>query len=168
MTLRPATSEDHARVLALNEESVAETSALDPAKLDALAAEASHFEVALADGEVAAFLLGFREAARYDNANFAWFQARYRTFLYIDRVVVGSGWRRKGLGALLYEDVERHARLAGADVLTCEVNLAPPNPRSLQFHRRCGFVEVGRQSLAAGKVVSMQLKRLVDRAGPGG
>lgn len=168
MRLRTATAEDTSRVLALNEESVAETSALDAASLTALAAEASYFKVALVDGEAAAFLLGLRENARYQNPNFAWFQARYPRFLYIDRVVVGSGWRRRGLGAHLYEDVERHARREGAELLTCEVNLAPPNPSSLEFHRRCGFLEVGSQALVApGKVVSMQVKRLVgDGQGP--
>src|SRR4051794_6076543 len=107
MRLRTATAEDRAPVLALNEESVAETSALDAVSLGALSAEASYFKVALVDGAVAAFLLGLREDARYQNPNFAWFQARYPRFLYIDRVVVGSSWRRQGLGALLYEDVER-------------------------------------------------------------
>jgi hypothetical protein len=162
MHLRTATAEDAARVLALNDESVAETSALDAASLRALAAEASYFTVALVGGEVAAFLLALREDARYQNPNFAWFRARYPRFLYIDRVVVGSRWRRQGLGAHLYQDVERHARLGGAERLTCEVNVEPPNPSSLRFHERCGFLEVGTQVLVAqGKVVSMQGKRLV-------
>jgi predicted GNAT superfamily acetyltransferase len=34
--------------------------------------------------------------------------------------------------------------------VTCEVNLDPPNPRSLAFHERLGFREVGRQATKGG------------------
>jgi predicted GNAT superfamily acetyltransferase len=32
---------------------------------------------------------------------------------------------------------------SGLREVTCEVNLEPPNPRSLAFHDRLGFVQVG-------------------------
>ena len=45
--------------------------------------------------------------------------------------------------------------------MTCEVNIRPPNPSSLDFHRRLGFEQVG--SLASDsddKEVAMLLKQL--------
>ncbi len=43
-----------------------------------------------------------------------------------------------------------------------EVNLDPPNEPSLAFHRRRGYVEVGRQ-VATGHLVSLMVKELSDR-----
>lgn len=46
-----------------------------------------------------------------------------------------------------------------APVLACEVNLDPPNPRSLEFHRRFGFEQVGMQKTEGGKkTVSLMTK----------
>lgn len=39
-----------------------------------------------------------------------------------------------------------------AFVLTCEVNLEPPNPHSLAFHHRLGFTQVGEQVTTRGTV----------------
>jgi predicted GNAT superfamily acetyltransferase len=46
--------------------------------------------------------------------------------------------------------------------LTCEVNLAPPNPRSLAFHHAQGFQEMAQQMTDGGlKRVSL-LRKTVD------
>lgn len=41
------------------------------------------------------------------------------------------------------------ARAAGHTLVTCEVNLEPPNPASARLHQALGFAEVGRARLAA-------------------
>ena len=47
--------------------------------------------------------------------------------------------------------------------MTCEVNLRPPNPGSMAFHRAMGFDEVGTQNTEGGsKTVSLLVKRLDD------
>jgi predicted GNAT superfamily acetyltransferase len=68
-------------------------------------------------------------------------------------VAVGHDYRRQGLATRLYQSV---CELADDDfkILTCEVNLDPPNPTSVSFHEGFGFREVGRQ-WANGKHVSM-------------
>ena len=50
----------------------------------------------------------------------------------------------------LYSAVFDAAQEEGRAEVTCEVNLQPPNPRSLSFHERLGFREVGRQSTKGG------------------
>jgi len=72
--------------------------------------------------------------------NHAWFLARHRAFLYIDRVVVAAQARGRGWARRLYEDA---AAIAGARPLCCEVNIVPPNEASLAFHERLGFVACG-------------------------
>jgi predicted GNAT superfamily acetyltransferase len=162
--IRTATCADLDAVLALNAASAQVTSALDRAALAALVASAAVFTVVVAEGgEVAAFLLALREDARYDNANFRWFGGRYPRFLYIDRIIVGEGHRRRGHGDLLYRDLAGRGREAAVPLLAAEVNVDPPNPASLSFHERQGFAPVGQQLLPTGKTVVMLVKSLEPR-----
>jgi uncharacterized protein len=158
--LRAARPQDFSAVLALNEANVEATSALDQPKLEALASQADYFKVFAAEDQVAGFLIAFREEALYTSPNFLWFKKHYPRFLYIDRVVVDQQRRQSGIASTFYVDVESHARAARVPVVTCEVNLQPPNPISLAFHQRKGFVEVGTLTLES-KTVSLQAKRLV-------
>jgi predicted GNAT superfamily acetyltransferase len=41
--------------------------------------------------------------------------------------------------------------------VACEYDVEPPNDASARFHARFGFGEVGRQRLAGGKQVSLQM-----------
>jgi predicted GNAT superfamily acetyltransferase len=41
----------------------------------------------------------------------------------------------------------------GHSMICCEVNVDPPNPASDAFHASLGFHEIGRASMANGKVV---------------
>jgi predicted GNAT superfamily acetyltransferase len=95
-------------------------------------------------GEVCAFCIAFDPGAPNAGDNHRWFAERYESFVYLDRIAIDSNHQNRGLGALLYQSVERHM-LASADhsLLCCEVNLEPPNPGSLRFHHRIGFIEVG-------------------------
>ena len=46
-------------------------------------------------------------------------------------------------------------------MLTCEVNLKPPNPGSIVFHQQLGFAEVDQQETEQGaKRVSLMVKTL--------
>lgn len=148
-----ATPADLPAVLALNAANVPHVGALDAAKLARLWGEAFALRVARVDGEgdgevgaVVGFMLAMVEGAAYESLNYLWFAARYPRFTYVDRIAVAEGWRGLGVGRRLYGDVEALARAAGRGAggwLTCEVNLAPPNPGSLAFHARLGFAGVG-------------------------
>lgn len=159
--IRDAEPRDFARVLALNEESVHFLSALSAARLEALDRSAAYHKVVEANGEIAAFLLAFREGAPYDSPNYLWFVERYARFLYIDRIVVAPAHRGAGFGAMLYDDVAAFAARSGASWLTCEFDIEPPNPGSQRFHERMGFREVGTQIVGGGKKrVALQAKQI--------
>ena len=94
------------------------------------------------DGERAGFVFTFAPGAGYDGENFAWFGDRFGAdFYYLDRVVVDDAFRRRGLGAAAYDELERAAAPYRRMVL--EVNSDPPNEPSLAFHRGRGYVDVG-------------------------
>ncbi|HWA29837.1 MAG TPA: GNAT family N-acetyltransferase [Rhizomicrobium sp.] len=155
MILRDATKTDWPAILSLNEESVRFLSPMDAAALAKWAEAACYLRVVEAEGQVGAFLLGFRKDADYDSPNFLWFNARFDDFVYIDRVVVAPAFRGRGLADRLYDDFESFARAHNIARITCEVNIEPPNPVSLKFHARRGFEEVGRQPYGPHKIVSL-------------
>jgi predicted GNAT superfamily acetyltransferase len=71
--------------------------------------------------------------------------------------VVSSGSRGMRLGSLLYDDLFRYARKNAIPLVTCEINIVPPNEPSRLFHGKFGFKELGTQWVANGtKKVSLQ------------
>jgi predicted GNAT superfamily acetyltransferase len=152
---------DHARIVELNADAVLHTSVMDIARLAELDVMTSYHKAITVNGGVAGFLLAMRESAPYRNDNFAFFAARYKTFLYIDRIVIGSDFAGLKLGSLLYQDLFDHARHNAVPVLACEYNIDPPNEPSRHFHDKFGFKEIGRQWLDDGrKQVSLQVAEI--------
>ena len=109
-------------------------------------------------GEVQGFLMGVDPGENYDSKNYRYFESRITNHFYIDRVVLSESLRGQGAGTALYEHVFDLARQAGRDGVTCEVNLQPPNPGSLRFHHRMGFVDVDTQATKGGAVVVQLLQ----------
>jgi predicted GNAT superfamily acetyltransferase len=149
VSIRPLARADYDWVLRLSAENEVETSHLDEAALDALVRESCYARVADRD----AYLICFAPGAAYESPNYRWFCARYPSFVYVDRIVVSSLARGKGVARALYEDLFAYAKQAGAVRVVCEVNSDPPNPGSDAFHARMNFVEVGRARLENGKSV---------------
>jgi predicted GNAT superfamily acetyltransferase len=158
--LRDAGTADFTQILALNHESVHFLSPLSPQRLEQLHRESACHRVFEVDGHIAAFLLAFREGCAYDSPNYRWFAGRYTKFLYVDRVVVSLAHQGRGIGQRLYTDLFTFARNSDAGMVSCEFDIDPPNEPSRRFHARYGFREVGRQTLASGKQVSLQAASL--------
>lgn len=160
--IRDADSRDLPTVLAINQAAVPHVGSITLERMQRFHDHAAYFRVALADGSLAAFLIGLTPEADYDSPNFLWFRRSYAEFAYIDRVAVADGARRLGLGSALYGDFEQF--FAGRmPRLACEVNLRPPNEPSMDFHRRHGFVQIGSQEIEGGaKEVAMLVKELTS------
>jgi predicted GNAT superfamily acetyltransferase len=142
ITLKP---EDHALILAMNNAAVPNVNPADAEELAELIGM-SELTVALTEGDtVLGFVLTMPPGVGYGSDNYRWFSEHYDEFVYVDRIVVAEEARNRGIGAELYNRVIEHARAHGIPRVTCEVNLDPPNPGSLRFHKRLGFVEVGEQ-----------------------
>lgn len=160
ITLRPATLDDTAAIVALNAAVVAVTSPMDHPGFQALLAISAFCDVAQQRGEVLGFVLAMQNGAAYANGNYQWFAERLNRFVYIDRIVIGDRARGLGLGTMLYDHVTDQAVRRGSLVMAAEMDLIPANPGSLDFHKKRGFVEIGTRRLDSGKTVSMQIKGL--------
>ena len=123
--------------------------------------EHSLYSFAIGADTLHAFCITFAPGAPYTSVNYQWFSQNYSEFVYLDRIVVSEKMRNNSLGAKLYAAVEqRMIKDRCAPILTCEVNLNPPNLGSIRFHNRIGFREVGQQDSKPGLTVSLLAKNL--------
>ena len=123
--------------------------------------EHSLYSFAIGTEQLQAFCITFAPGAPYTSANYQWFSRKYPDFVYLDRIVVKENMRNQKLGEKLYSAVEqRMLKDRCAPILTCEVNLNPPNLGSIRFHKRIGFSEVGQQESKPGHTVSLLAKTI--------
>src|SRR3546814_2373143 len=85
-------------ILALNNAAGPAILPLDAARLRWFFDTAEYFRVAVRDGTLSGFLVGFGSESGHDSSNFRWFGERYERFFYIDRIVVATRRRGGGLG----------------------------------------------------------------------
>jgi predicted GNAT superfamily acetyltransferase len=158
--IRDVEPDDMSAVLALNNAAAPHVNVLPLAEMRRFGHAATYFRVAVQDGNILGFLVGFRPGAQYESENYLWFQARHDDFIYIDRIVVAPRAAGRGVAEALYADLG--ATMAGlVSAMTCEVNIRPENPVSKRMHRRLGFREVGQQETGGGeKRVSLLRKEL--------
>lgn len=160
MQIRDVQASDIDEVLALNEASVPHVSSISFAEMQWFAEHAHHFRVAHIDAQLAGFMIGLRPGLPYESLNYRWFCDNYEDFGYVDRVAVAEFARRRKVASTLYEDYAE--RLAGeVDIMTCEVNIRPPNESSMCYHELHGFRCVATQETEGGsKEVALMEKRL--------
>lgn len=147
--ITPASTQDYAAILELNEAAVPHVNSIDKAELADLDQQSFFFGVARSDDNIAGFLLALAQGKTYRSLNYRWFSENYDAFVYIDRIVVSPDFARHGVGRQLYQALQQQA-VGITPMLTCEVNIEPPNPVSLAFHHRLGFSEVGQQMTDGG------------------
>ncbi len=161
IALRDIETGDLEQVLGLNNEAGKSIVPISAERLAQLEQVARYFRVAEVDGQLAGFLVGLTREADYDSPNFSWFKGHCADegFLYIDRVVVSSRFRRHGIGRVLYCDVLSFAEVR-FPVLSCEVFIEPRDDVSLIFFGTNDFTEVGQQVLPNQRQVSLMTKPL--------
>jgi hypothetical protein len=158
LSVGPLTETDLAGALALNNTAEPHVPATTEDGLRRLLGFARIALSARRDGELLGLLIGLAPGTGHDSPYYAWFCARYRDFLYVDRIVVAQAARGLGVGRALYAAAEALPPLAPR--VCCEVNELPPNPASLAFHTAIGFRAVGRVETNRQKRVIMLEKPL--------
>jgi len=163
--LIPVTAEDYPAILALNEASTPHVTSIPLTTLEHLHGQSCYCKVARIGSEIVGFLVVLDQTADYDSPNFQYFKRRYSSFAYVDRIFISGADQGLGLGRRLYQDLIDE--LGGrSPVVTCEVNLDPPNPGSLAFHEHLGFVQVDEQHTEGGdKRVSLMVLDLAGGEG---
>ena len=149
-TLRPAVKADIAALVTLNNRAVPAVNTLNDEEMIWFIDVSSVFLVADSPEGPVGFLIGLEgPGLQYSSLNYMWFSSKYEQFLYVDRVVIDPKWWGRGIGQAFYEAFVASA--TGESVLCAEVNLIPCNKRSLDFHKRFGFIPIGEQSTEDGE-----------------
>lgn len=164
LTIRDVRESDLDAVQAINNAAGEGILPLDGVRLAHLHAIADYFRIAEEDGRVAGFLIAMRHDTDHDSPNFEWFRQRQPAFVYIDRIVIASAARGRGLGRVFYADVQSYAEVR-VPLLACEVFLEPRDDVAVLFHGTYGFREVGQQVMpGVGRRVAMLSKELCSYA----
>jgi predicted GNAT superfamily acetyltransferase len=136
-------------VLALNDESIPHVNQIGIEELRWFCDNAAFVRVASIDGRFAGFLIGLRPETEYASENYRWFCENYDDFAYVDRIAVSKWARRRGVAESLYAAFA--SSQPDAPVMTCEVNIRPPNDASMLYHKRLGFFQIGSQETGGGE-----------------
>ena len=143
MKIRRFSREDLDALHLINEASVPGVGTLTRDRLAALVADSAATLVAVDTHEKpTGFVLVMLEGLGYESLNYRWLSERYDRFAYVDRIAVAEAARGRRIGEALYA-AAIEAFAGHRPFLLAEVNLEPPNPGSLRFHKRLGFREVG-------------------------
>ena len=138
----PLSSEHVEEMWRINEEGVPGVGQVSSLELGALLQLCSLSLGAFEGDRLVGFVLCLLPGTPYKSLNYGWFNERFQSFLYVDRIAVSKENRNDGIGTLLYRSVLQSAQ--GTDCpVAAEVNLSPPNPGSMRFHLRNGFKEIG-------------------------
>jgi predicted GNAT superfamily acetyltransferase len=159
MRILPIEPNDYDAVLTLNRESVPHVNLIDALELQWFVDNAACSRVAKIDDRLAGFLIGLRPGADYASPNYQWFCDNYDDFAYIDRVVVSTWARRRGVADALY-DAFRSSQ-SDATVMTCEVNIRPSNEGSMVFHERMGFRQISSQEIDGGEKEVALMEKMI-------
>ncbi len=164
-TIRPRRPRDDVAIRAVNAANVPEVGPLDDDRLALFATAAARFDVVDLDGAVAGIFVGLPEGLAYASPNYRWFADRHDRFAYVDRIALQPSLRGRGVADALYESFAGWAAETGRPVVCAEVNTVPPNPRSLRFHERHGFVVVDEQAPYGGDERVAMVERVIAPAG---
>ncbi|MDB4724236.1 GNAT family N-acetyltransferase [bacterium] len=170
MKFLKAKIEDYPSIINLNNESVPHVNRISSKTLSdlheqaffsyvAVAAEDTNSVCEASDENVVGFLLALDESARYQSVNYQYFKQHYRSFIYVDRIIVSKTFHRRGIGSGLYQRLFQTIGMR-KPLICCEVNLQPPNPQSMQFHKEMGFAGVANQTTENGsKQVNLMIRQ---------
>ena len=137
-------------ILTLNESFLPAVSSVDINQMNRFLKFADYFKSVLIKNKISGFLIAIQPGKKYDSLNYKWFEKKFESFIYVDRIVIGSEFQDQGIGKAFYEDLQSYASKK-TNIITCEVNIKPSNEGSMIFHQKYGFKKIGTQITDNGK-----------------
>lgn len=158
MRIREFVAADTATILAVNAASRPGVAPLDAEQVLRLQETGALILVA-EDKASLGYLIAFEDGASYQGEEFLYFRRSLKhSFVYIDQIAVDPSSRRSGVARTLYAALFAMDRYTPLRFHCCEVNLSPPNPISLEFHRRMGFRQLAKMRMTDGREVALLVR----------
>ena len=138
------------QILELNQKALPAVSSVNLKEMQHFLKIVDYFKTLKINNKVAGFLIAITPGKDYNSVNYRWFENKYESFMYIDRIVVAPTYQGHGFGTAFYNDLSNFSKNI-IPRITCEVNINPPNKESMLFHTKYGFKQVGTQFTEIGK-----------------
>jgi|TARA_B110000116_G_scaffold257504_1_gene257719 predicted GNAT superfamily acetyltransferase len=138
------------QILELNQQALPAVSSVTKKEMEHFLSIVDYFKSLIIDQRVVGFLIALTPGKDYHSVNYQWFEHKYKSFMYVDRIVITPTHQGKGLGTTFYNDLSKSTDQTITKI-TCEVNLKPTNEESMLFHKKYGFEQVDTQFTESGK-----------------
>ncbi len=148
MIIRPVKSSDLMHIHNLNESVLPHVNSISISDFEEFIRISSFFLVIEEEEELIGFIIVLGPEQNYDSENYKYYSKHYKSFDYVDRIVIAENFRGMGYGSKLYQYL---FKVSVEEVVSCEVNIKPPNPKSIIFHQMHGFKEINQQYSDNGK-----------------
>ena len=153
--IEKTSSSDLEKILILNQNALPAVSSVTLKEMQHFINIVEYFKTIKVNNKIAGFLIALTPGKDYQSVNYKWFEKKYDSFMYVDRIVISPILQVKGLGTAFYNDLSNFSKTI-VPRITCEVNINPPNKESVLFHTKYGFKQVGTQFTDSGtKEVSL-------------
>ena len=150
--IEQATEDDLEFILSLNEDSVPAVSSSNLEMMKHFLLISDYFKVCKVNREPIGFLTALLPAKDYNSEHYQWFNDKYDSFIYVDRIIFNKSYQNQGYGIVFYDDLINSIKNKSLDI-ACEINTKPYNKQSINFHKKYGFKEVGRKDINIEKSV---------------
>ena len=138
------------QILELNQKALPTVSNVNLKEMQHFLKIVDYFKTLKVNNKVAGFLIALTPGKDYNSVNYKWFENKYESFMYVDRIVVTPTYQGHGFGTAFYNDLSNFSKNI-IPRITCEVNINPPNKESMLFHTKYGFKQVGTQFTEIGQ-----------------
>ena len=149
-TISETTSDELPLIVKMNQEALPAVSNVNINDMNHFLTIVDYFRSLIIEDKLVGFLIALSPGKEYHSVNYKWFEKRYDSFMYVDRIVIDPSYQGNGLGKAFYNDLADFSNNK-ADRITCEVNTRPKNEGSMIFHKQYGFNQVGTQTTENGK-----------------
>ena len=149
-TISETTSDELPLMVKMNQEALPAVSSVNINDMNHFLTIVDYFRSLKIEEKLVGFLIALTPGKEYHSINYKWFEKRFDSFMYVDRIVIDPSYQGNGLGKAFYNDLADFSNNK-ADRITCEVNTRPKNEGSMIFHKQYGFNQVGTQTTENGK-----------------
>ena len=149
-TISETTSDELPLIVKMNQEALPAVSSVNINDMNHFLTIVDYFRSLKIEEKLVGFLIALTPGKEYHSINYKWFEKRFDSFMYVDRIVIDPSYQGNGLGKTFYNDLVDFSNNK-TDRITCEVNIRPKNEGSMIFHEKYGFVQVGTQTTENGK-----------------
>ena len=150
--IEQATKDDLKSILFLNQYSIPAVSSSNLEIMKHFLIICDYFKVCKINGEIIGFLNALLPSKDYKSEHYKWFNDRYESFIYVDRIILNKSYQNQGYGTVYYDDLKKLIENKLLDI-ACEINTKPYNKQSIRFHKKYGFKEVGKKDINIEKSV---------------